>query len=247
MSKLFAPGNFSSYGEKFFADGKYNVKFRDDMMSILPEREYYSIAEFGCADGFNLLNFANKLNIKNPNVVGVDVCKSNASNYTNFDFHHESVEDFLQKDKRFFDLILMSDVLEHVYNPWQVLNETKNHLSQNGILCISIPNIENLNFIKSINEGDFYYTETGLMDETHIRFFSLKSIIYYLELSGYVVKNTSFRPDNSLSNIKEQVIKNLTEKNSVKLNIGNLSIEINSRNVHQKFGQQILICAENVK
>jgi len=239
-------GQFGSYGLPFSTKSRYTVKFRSDLLSLLPPRNYKSILEFGCADGSNLVYFAEALKIESVEIFGVDVCKSTAPENLNFNFYHQSLESFVDRTSRTFDLILLSDVLEHIYNPWQALDRIKDALPRGGTLLISVPNLENLNYLNSIASGEFFYTPTGLMDETHIRFFSQKTLTHYLQERGYRILSTGFRPDLALADIKERVANQLSTLQMVKLQLGDVTIDITKENLERKFGQQFLVCAENV-
>ncbi|MEM7037175.1 MAG: class I SAM-dependent methyltransferase [Bacteroidota bacterium] len=75
-----------------------------------------------------------------------------------------------------YDAILYLDVLEHLYNPWKVLEHTSKLLKPGGLLVGSIPNVGNLYVLWKIMRDRFEYDEDGLLDRTHIRFFTLHTI-----------------------------------------------------------------------
>ena len=70
------------------------------------------------------------------------------------------------------DLVLCLDVLEHLVDPWVMVERIANLLRQDGRLIISIPNIRHYKFIRNLLfKGDFKYRDAGLLDRTHLRFF----------------------------------------------------------------------------
>jgi SAM-dependent methyltransferase len=75
-----------------------------------------------------------------------------------------------------FDAVLFLDVLEHLYNPWKVVNSLSGILSAKGILVGSIPNAGNLYVLWKIMRDRFEYEDEGLLDRTHLRFFTLHTI-----------------------------------------------------------------------
>jgi 2-polyprenyl-3-methyl-5-hydroxy-6-metoxy-1,4-benzoquinol methylase len=75
-----------------------------------------------------------------------------------------------------FDAILFLDVLEHLYNPWLVTNEVSKLLNPGGILVGSIPNAGNLYVLWKLMRDQFDYDDEGLLDRTHLRFFTLQTI-----------------------------------------------------------------------
>ena len=76
------------------------------------------------------------------------------------------------------DAILCLDILEHLVDPWKVVKQLSLLLAPGGQLIISIPNIRNWKFIaKLFFKGDFNYRDAGLLDRTHLRFFTRQSAI----------------------------------------------------------------------
>ena len=73
-------------------------------------------------------------------------------------------------DKR-FDVVLCLDVLEHLVEPLDTLNRLKELLTPTGIVVASIPNVTHAAVRLQLLDGSFTYTDTGLLDRTHVRFF----------------------------------------------------------------------------
>jgi 2-polyprenyl-3-methyl-5-hydroxy-6-metoxy-1,4-benzoquinol methylase len=99
-----------------------------------------------------------------------------------------------------FDYILFADVLEHLYNPCEVLKKATMFLQDDGAVITSIPNISHNAIIMKLLSGDFSYRETGLLDNTHIRFFAKKNVLALLEQAGLVPVQwmaTMYRPENT--------------------------------------------------
>lgn len=99
--------------------------------------------------------------------------------------------------ENYFDLIIFNDVLEHMYDPWSVLLETKKFLSPDGIVVISLPNIRHKSVLKNLILHDtFEYTQEGLLDITHIRFFTQKTMEKMVTDCGYeIVKFEPISPE----------------------------------------------------
>lgn len=74
------------------------------------------------------------------------------------------------------DTIICGDVLEHLKNPWSVLIKLVELLNPHGEIIISIPNISNIYVIKQLLNGYFNYENAGILDRTHLRFFSRNNI-----------------------------------------------------------------------
>jgi SAM-dependent methyltransferase len=78
-------------------------------------------------------------------------------------------EDF---KSRSFDLVCLLDVLEHLVNPWKVLKGLKEVISQDAHLLVSLPNVSNLFLLQDAFRGHWRYRRMGLLDFTHLRFFT---------------------------------------------------------------------------
>lgn len=81
-----------------------------------------------------------------------------------------------QLDSKRFDVVVAADVLEHLYNPWQTLEQMATLVNDNGYLVVSLPHIGHAAVIACMMNGNFEYRDWGLLDRTHIRFFGLKNI-----------------------------------------------------------------------
>jgi 2-polyprenyl-3-methyl-5-hydroxy-6-metoxy-1,4-benzoquinol methylase len=91
--------------------------------------------------------------------------------------------------KGFFDCIIYGDVLEHLVDPWKVLQAHREILSDDGSIICSIPNIRYYRILGSlIFKGRWDYTRLGILDRTHLRFFTLKTIEDMFRETGYEVK-----------------------------------------------------------
>ena len=86
-----------------------------------------------------------------------------------------------------FDVIVLADVLEHLVDPGALLQLIGERalLAPDGRLVISIPNASHLAMLALLSIGEFPYRPTGLLDETHLRFFTLTSIRHLLEAHGF--------------------------------------------------------------
>jgi len=84
-----------------------------------------------------------------------------------------------------YDVILMADVLEHLKNPANVLLNIKSFFSENAYAVISVPNIVHAAVVYKMTHGCFSYTDYGLLDDGHIRFFTKSGIKDLLTKSGY--------------------------------------------------------------
>ena len=92
-----------------------------------------------------------------------------------------------------FDVVLFMHVLEHLMDPWRVLRDTRHLLGPDGRVIVLLPNVACWRIRKDLFlHGRFRYTETGILDRTHLRFFTFASAHELLAGAGYEL--TSFAP-----------------------------------------------------
>ncbi len=154
------------------------------------------ILDVGCGYGQN-----GEEMIKRGNTVfGIDIlpvaiekAKSRLTYAAVADFSRpENIPEEIKREK--FDMVVFSDILEHVYDPMCLIRNAIPMMKENAILLVSVPNIANwLNRLK-LFFGHWEYTVSGVMDRTHIRFFTLKSIKQLIQASGFDVINVSATP-----------------------------------------------------
>jgi len=105
----------------------------------------------------------------------------------------------LPKDWKDFDYVIFADVIEHLYDPGSVLKKIKPLLKKGGFVLISTPNIANWLIRLRLLLGRFDYKESGVMDKTHIRFFTLRSLKKLINETGYKIEEIDFIPNIILS------------------------------------------------
>lgn len=86
-----------------------------------------------------------------------------------------------------YDCIVFADVLEHLADPWETLRWARGMLSSTGCVVASIPNVAYYRIRLRLLAGRFEYTRFGILDDTHLRFFTLKTAKQMFIDSGYAV------------------------------------------------------------
>nr|WP_272917644.1 class I SAM-dependent methyltransferase [Nocardioides flavescens] len=86
-----------------------------------------------------------------------------------------------------FDVVVFGDVLEHLLDPVAALRDASVLLSDGGRVVVSIPNVTHASVRYALAQGRWRYTETGLLDETHVRFYTRESVCDVLERGGLVI------------------------------------------------------------
>ena len=165
----------------------YYDNVREEMLSFLPDN-FKTVLDVGCADGA----FAKSIkNISGAEVWGVEYMPDEAEKASSKidKVLSGAIEDCIDKlPNNYFDVIYFNDVLEHLVDPYTVLDKMKDKLSENGITISSIPNMRYHRALKElVINKDWKYTERGTLDKTHLRFFTKKSIFRMFEEAGYNV------------------------------------------------------------
>jgi 2-polyprenyl-3-methyl-5-hydroxy-6-metoxy-1,4-benzoquinol methylase len=122
-------------------------------------------------------------------VVGVDV--------NEIDGVRERTDDFFKADLNEgipsavgdgFDIVLAADVLEHVVNPGSMISQVKNVLSPTGTALYCVPNIAHWYPRFRSTLGMFDYDQRGILDSTHLRFFTRRSLVKLVERQGFAIR-----------------------------------------------------------
>jgi methionine biosynthesis protein MetW len=86
-----------------------------------------------------------------------------------------------------FDAVVFADVLEHLPDPWSALKLAHRVLAPNGVVVASVPNVAHWSVRWELLWGRFDYQSCGLMDATHLRWFTERSLRKLFESAGYRV------------------------------------------------------------
>lgn len=93
-----------------------------------------------------------------------------------------------------FDVIVYGDVLEHLKDPLQVFIGLNHYLAPKGQVVVSVPNVAHIAIRLMLLFGHFEYTDQGILDRTHLRFFTLRSFRHFLAQGGMQVKELVATP-----------------------------------------------------
>jgi 2-polyprenyl-3-methyl-5-hydroxy-6-metoxy-1,4-benzoquinol methylase len=86
------------------------------------------------------------------------------------------------------DFVICADVLEHLRDPWAVLAWLRTLLAPGGRAVVSVPNIAHWTARRALLRGQFNYTDYGLLDRTHLRFFTRASAAELARRAGFAVR-----------------------------------------------------------
>ncbi len=155
------------------------VAFNLVSMVIKDKKEVKNILDVGC--GFGLLSKKLKKTYPKLDLYGIEHAKeASQSSQEILKLLQCNIEDIASIKRKLktqkFDVIIFSDVLEHLYDPVEIIKSYKSFLKQDGTIVVTVPNIANIFSRIALLFGYFNYSETGVMDKTHIRFFNRKNL-----------------------------------------------------------------------
>ncbi|MBT2291601.1 glycosyltransferase [Paenibacillus albidus] len=176
------------FKEKWAFDSRYSTYIRFDVINLMELHDSdkpIKVLEVGCACGGTLLEIKNRY--KNAELYGIELNEDSAAIASLFaNISASNVEHQLEYPEDFFDYIILPDVLEHLNDPWSVLKNLKRYLKNKGKLIASIPNVMHYSVLRDTLKGRWEYTEAGLLDRTHLRFFTVYEIQQMLHDAGFV-------------------------------------------------------------
>jgi 2-polyprenyl-3-methyl-5-hydroxy-6-metoxy-1,4-benzoquinol methylase len=114
--------------------------------------------------------------------------------------------DLFAEGEREIDAVLLADVLEHLVDPWSFLRRLRAMVRPGAAIVASIPNVANLWLLEEIAAGRFTYTGGGLLDVTHLRFFTRATIGTLFTESGYTIERWSRITDGRVDDLTRRRI-----------------------------------------
>lgn len=167
----------------------YSSSVRGDILQMFDYKQPgVKILDIGCACGATLMTIKN--NNPSAQLYGLELSEEAAAVARNFaqveagDFEAMERADF----EGSFDYVLMGDVLEHLFDTDKALSKVHKWLKPGGSLIVSVPNIANISILAQQLQGGWEYVEAGILDKTHVRFFTERTIQLYLQRNGYKIR-----------------------------------------------------------
>ena len=166
----------------------YYTNERREMLQYVPYN-CKRVLEVGCGFGY----FSTLVKERNrAELWGVEINKEAADHAAlKLDkiIYGNLLENFDKLPIKYFDCIIFNDVIEHFEDPWSVLLQIKENLKDGGFIVASIPNVRFIgNLFELLVHKDWEYKEVGgILDKTHLRFFTMKSIVRLFESVGYTI------------------------------------------------------------
>lgn len=124
--------------------------------------------------------------------------------------------------KESVDVLIFADILEHVEDPKALLGRYLSWLSPEGVILLSIPNIRYHKVLKELAEGHFRYEQDGILDRSHLRFFTKESMLDLISSAGLWVESISANVDSRYRWVREGTVQEEGQK--IDIDLGSLVI-----------------------
>ena len=216
----------------------YYENVRNDLIPLIPN-DARCILEVGCASGMT----GRELKRRNGAfVAGIELNANAATAAKNVldDVVHGDIEkiDLPYRDSS-FDCILFADVLEHLIDPLSTLIKVRRLLKKGGSVVASIPNVQFHGVIHQLIEGNWTYEKEGILDETHLRFFTYKEIEKMFSQAGYSIQK--------VEEVFDPQYEKFSLNNTTALNFGRTQIkDLSPEEIKRFFVFQYQVIAEPI-
>jgi len=173
------------------------------VLEIIPA-ESKKIIEIGCGSGA----LAREFKIINPacHYIGLDIVEQYANMASKY--CDETIVANLEKQDALFyeklkdrDCWIFADSLEHLLDPWLALKKVREVIPEHGYVVACIPNAQNWSVVGNLAIGNFRYQDSGLLDKTHLRWFTRQTMFELFEGAGFSVESVTSRIVGDPSNI----------------------------------------------
>lgn len=201
----------SNYGDSSFDDENANTSWYK-AFHLVPKGS--KVLDVGCSSG----NFGHELVKRLGCIVdGVEIDPNDATKAQKKlrNVYRLNIEvDDLGPIEGEYDVIYFGDVIEHLVDPVTALKGAKRLLNAKGKIIFSIPNMAFIGIRLDLLDGDFDYTETGILDKTHLHFYTKKEIERVFQESGFKIETF----DYVKKDYPRAIIENQLEKYGLKAN-----------------------------
>jgi SAM-dependent methyltransferase len=182
------------YADKGFT---YFANARTDIRPLIPQGAQ-RVLELGCGTGATVRMIRAERDVNYA--VGFDLDPGAAIKAEEvFDRVITGNVETMELPNELFNLILALDVLEHLVDPWRMVERLKGILAPGGTIIASIPNVAHYSVCRELLLGRWNYVSQGLMDRTHLRFFTEKTAMELMTPPG-------LKAQTMIRNVQEPVM-----------------------------------------
>lgn len=187
--------NQRKFVEKWGVNPSYSLWTREDLAALVPK--VTRVLDVGCAAGGLGLALKNR---GISYVAGIELDQKsgmNAQTVLDQVWIGDAGKIELPYPNEWFDAMVFADVLEHFADPYQVLEKLLPYLKEDGYVVASIPNIGHAEILKGLLQGTWTYQDAGILDRTHLRFFTLIEMVQMFEKRGLLPEFIGMVQDTS--------------------------------------------------
>lgn len=162
-----------------------------DLLKFIPTNSR-KLIEIGCSSGALAREF--KKISPNADYFGIEIDPDYADHARRFcnsvlvmNIENAGTEFWASNSDR--DCWIFGDTLEHLQNPWLILKQIYEVIPVGGVVVACIPNAQHWSIQAKLSIGDFRYENNGLMDKTHLRWFTRQTILEMFNQSGFLIED----------------------------------------------------------
>ena len=161
-----------------------------DLLALIPKNSKRLI-EIGCSSGALAREF--KIVVPEAHYTGIEIDSNYAELAKRF-CNDVSVLNIEKANEDFWiskadrDCWIFGDTLEHLQNPWRILKKINEVAPIDGVVVACIPNAQHWSLQVKLSIGDFRYENSGLMDRTHLRWFTRQTIVELFDQAGFMIE-----------------------------------------------------------
>ena len=146
---------------------------------IVGRGEGRELLDVGCADGTLSRHFV----ASGWRVVGIEpfVADAAIARAREIEVMEVTLEEAASRLEPRFNAVVLADVLEHCADPWALLREITTRSKPGALIVISLPNVAHVSMRVQLLMGHFNYTDRGILDRTHLRFFTRSTVLKLIE------------------------------------------------------------------
>ena len=177
-------------GSRIALSEEYQLKPSDDsshgrISKLLQFRPPGRILDLGCSSGL----LSERLRRMGHHVTGVDVNELDGVTERTDAFFRADLNEGIPNDVGSdFDIVLAADVLEHVLNPGALMSQAREVLDPHGTALFCVPNVAHWYPRFRSTLGMFDYDQRGILDSTHLRFFTRRSLVKLVARRGFAIR-----------------------------------------------------------
>lgn len=164
----------------------YYIYARPEVLAMVPKTAQ-RVLDIGCGAGGFSATLKARQTVEIHGVEMFAEAAQNARSHVDKVWNNTIEEALPDLPDAYYDCIVVADVLEHLQDPWSVLTTLKSKLVADGVLVASIPNIQNWGVLSELIEGKWDYRSEGILDRTHLRFFTRKSVEELFWTAGFYI------------------------------------------------------------